>query len=51
MKFDIAVASLRTRDTKLKQEKKEFGRYDKKDNGSGKSLFIRERSIKRENSF
>lgn len=51
LKFDTMVSSLHIRDSKLKLEKKEFGRHDKKDSSSCDTLFARGKSSKKEDGF
>lgn len=51
LKFDIVVSTLTTRDVELKQDKKELGRSDKKDDHNGDPLYVRGRSSKKDDGF
>lgn len=48
LNFNTVVSSLKTRDSKLKQEKRDLGRGDKKNNGN--VLFTKSRSRKKEHN-
>lgn len=51
LKFDIVLSSFRTKDAKMKQEKKRTGKANKKDYANGDSLFTTSKYEKMDNWF